>query len=179
MHQGLTRLFQIVLSESAYLIWVLRCERIIHLRNTTEKNLKLAHRAIKRITGNSEMNTAIWRSTRRKVIRLLIQQFIYKTLHRTHLIGKYWRNINGYEDQETCMTCNKTELMSHILTQCKEKTSQLIWSLVKNFWPHRNIPWPEIDLGTILGCSCINMRPTRPARNNQRRRKKVTHCSPT
>ena len=32
-------------------------------RNTTEKNLKLAHRAIKRITGNSETNATIWRST--------------------------------------------------------------------------------------------------------------------
>jgi len=31
--------------------------------NTTEKNLKLTHRAIKRITGNSETNAAIWRST--------------------------------------------------------------------------------------------------------------------
>ena len=31
--------------------------------NTIEKNLKLTHRAIKRITGNSETNTAIWQST--------------------------------------------------------------------------------------------------------------------
>jgi len=50
---------------------------------------------------------------------------------------------------------------------------------VKNFWLHRNIPWPEIDLGTILGCGGINMRPVRPTRNNQRRRKKVTHHGPT
>jgi len=28
-HQGQTRLFQIILSESTYLIWVLRCERVI------------------------------------------------------------------------------------------------------------------------------------------------------
>jgi len=31
--------------------------------NTTEKNLKLTHRAIKRITRNSEMNAMIWQST--------------------------------------------------------------------------------------------------------------------
>jgi len=69
--------------------------------------------------------------------------------------------------------------MSHIMIQCKEKNTQLIWDLAKNFWPHRNIPWPEINLGTILGCGCINMRPIRPTRNNQRRNKRITHRGPT
>jgi len=147
--------------------------------NTTKKTLKLTHRAIKRITGNSETNTAIWQSTQRKVIRPIIQQFLYKMIHGTHLIGKYWRNINGYEDQEICASCNKTKLISHIITQCKEKSTQLIWDLAKNFWPHRNILWPEIDLGTILGCGCINVCPVRPTRNNQRQRKKTTHHGPT
>jgi len=147
--------------------------------NTTEKNLKLTHRAIKRITGNSEMNAAIWQSTQRKAIRPIIQQFLYKTIYSTHLIGKYWRNINSYKDQEICASCNKTESMSHIITQCKEKSTQLIWDLTKNFWPHRNIPWPEIDLGTILSCGCINVHPVGPTRNNQRRRKKTTHRGPT
>ena len=100
-------------------------------------------------------------------------------IHSTHLIRKYWRNINSYEDQEICVSCNETELMSHIITQCKEKSMQLIWDLAKNFWPHRNIPWPEIDLGTILSCGCINVHPVRPTRNNQRQRKKTMHHGPT
>jgi hypothetical protein len=61
------------------------------------------------------------------VIRLIVQQFFYKLLHRTQRIGEYWRNINGYEDQGTCMTCHETESMSHILTQCSEQNMQEVW----------------------------------------------------
>jgi len=61
--------------------------------------------------------------------------------------------------------------MSHILTQCKEKNTRVIWHLVKNLWPHRNTPWPEISLGMILGCGGIHLRPNRPRRNDQQRGK--------
>ena len=149
-------------------------------RKTSDKNLKLTRTAIKRITSKAETNAAIWLSTRKNAIRPIIQQFIYKTMHGTHLVGKYWRNINGYEEQEICTTCNETESMDHIMTQCRENSTCLIWNLAKDFWPHRNIPWPNIDLGTILGCGCINVRPERPREHNQRRRrKKITHRGPT
>jgi ribonuclease HI len=117
--------------------------------------------AIKRITGEVETNTVIWQNMRRQVIRPIIQQFLYKTLHGTHLIRKYWRNINGYEERETCATCNETELMSHILTECREQYTQTVWRLAKNLWLHRNMAWPEITLGTILGCGCIHLQPER------------------
>jgi len=136
-------------------------------RKTSKKNLNLTHIAIKRVTSESETNAAIWLNTWKSTIRPIIQQFPYKTMHRTHLIGKYWRNINGYKEQEQCATCNETESMNHIMTHCRENNTHLIWNLAKNFWPHRNIPWPDIDIGTILGCGCINMRPERPRRHNQ------------
>jgi hypothetical protein len=135
--------------------------------------------AIKRITSEVEMNAAIWRNTRRQVIRLIIQQFLYKTLHGTHLIGKYWRNINGYEEWETCATCNETESMSHILTECREQYTQMVWRLAKNLWPHRNMAWPKITLGTILGCGCIHLQPNGQRRNNQRRQNKAACQGPT
>ena len=143
--------------------------------------------AIKRVTGESETNTAIWLNMRKSTIRPIIQQFLYKMMHRTHLIRKYWRNINRYKEQEWCATCNKTESMNHIITHCRENTTHLIWNLAKNFWPHRNIPWPDINIGmilrcgcinigTILGCRCINMYPERPRRNNQQQQeKRITH----
>jgi len=67
--------------------------------------------------------------------------------------------------------CNETELISHILTQCKEKNAQVIWLLAKNLWPHRNTPWPEITLGMILGCGCIHLCLNRPQRNDQQQGK--------
>jgi len=123
------------------------------------------------VTGKTETNATIWLSTQSKTMRPIIQQFLYKMIHGTHLVRKYWRNINRYEDREICMTCNETELMSHILTQCKEKNAQVIWHLAKNLWPHRNTPWPEISLGMILGCGSILLHPNRPQRNDQQQGK--------
>ena len=96
-------------------------------RNTTKKNLQLTQTAIKRITREIETNAVIWKNTWKKTIRPLVQQFIYKTLHGTHLVRKYWSNINGYEEWKTCRTCNETKSMNHILTQCKERNTQTIW----------------------------------------------------
>jgi predicted transcriptional regulator len=122
------------------------------MRQTTERNIQLTCTAIKRIMSKLETDGVIWNNTRKKTVRPLIQQFLYKTIHSTHMVGKYWRNINGYEERETCTACNEMESMSHILMQCKEKSTQLIWHLTKNIWPHRNILWPNITLGTILDC---------------------------
>ena len=126
-------------------------------RQTTTRNLRLTRMAIKRVTGGLETDAAIWKNIRKTTIRPLIQQFLYRTMHGTHLVGKYWRHINGYEARETCTACNETESMSHILTQCNETSTQLIWRLAKTLWPHRNTPWPEITLGTILGCGSISL----------------------
>jgi len=119
------------------------------------------------------------RAQERKGIKPIIQQFLYKTIHGTHLVGRYWSHIDGYKERERCMTCNEMELMSHILTRCKEKNTQTIWCLAKALWPHNNIPWPEVTLGTILGCGNISPHPYRPERNNRRRQQKTTHQGPT
>ena len=155
-------------------------ERTQHeTRRTSDENLQLSRAAIKRITGDVETNAAIWQGTRRKVIKPIIQQFLYRTLHGTHLVGKYWRNINGYEGREWCTTCNDTESMSHILTQCRETNTHVIWRLAMDLWPHRNIPWPEITLGTILGCGCINLRQGRARGSNQRQTRRTTAQGPS
>jgi hypothetical protein len=37
----------------------------------------------------------------------------------------------------------------------KQYRSKTVHGLAKNQWPHKNIPWPNISLGTILGCGCL------------------------
>ena len=142
-------------------------------RNTTENNLRLTREAIHRVTGETETDATIWHNLRRQAIRPIIQQFLYKTMHGTYMIGKYWRPIPGSEEREICTTCNTTESMNHILTQCREENTQLIWRLAQNLWPHRNTPWPEIDLGIILGCGCINVQPNDREGNNPQQRRKT------
>jgi ribonuclease HI len=136
-------------------------------RPTTKKNLWIAHTAIQSVMLGLETDTAIWNNTRKPLIWPLIQQFLYKTMHETHLVGKYWCHINGYEEREMCKMCNETESMAHILTWCKERNTQLIWHLAENLWPYRHIPWPVVTLRTILGYSSMNLHPTRPKGCNQ------------
>ncbi len=95
-------------------------------RNTTRNNMQLTRESINQSWRTKETEATIWRSLRKPIIKPLIQQFLYKTMHGTHMIGEYWRNIASHEHRETCETCNTTESMDHILTKCREKTTQLI-----------------------------------------------------
>jgi len=146
-------------------------------RRSTTKNLQLTRDAIKRVTKNTETDATIWTNTRKPTIRPKVQQFLYRTMHNTHMVGEYWANINNCKEREICTTCNTSESMAHILTQCDAPPRRIIWTLAEELWPHPNIRWPEIELGTILGCGCINLQPENNAENpeaNQRNRR-VTH----
>jgi hypothetical protein len=151
-------------------------QKSINQRNSTTQNLQLTHEAIHLITKELETDATIWQSIRKPILRLTVQQFLYKAMHNTHMIGRYWINIPGYEDREMCTTCEETESMTHILTQCRSHTTQKIWHLARTFWPHQNIPWPEITLGTILGSGCISL----PTNNtHQPRNPKETYRGPS
>ena len=78
-----------------------------------------------------------------------------------------------------CLKCNEIKSMGHILTQCTEWTMPMVWRFVKDLWPHRTIPWPEVTLGTILGCSSISLKSDRQGRNDQRQPHKKTYPGAT
>ncbi len=80
-------------------------------------------------------------------------------MHGTQKIGDFWSHIRGYDARQHCNVCGDTESMAHILTQCESAPVQLIWTLARSYWPHDHIRWPEISLGTILGCGTITAPP--------------------
>jgi hypothetical protein len=97
-------------------------------------------------------------------------------MHNTHKAGEYWANIEGKEHREICTSCNVTESIDHILTHCDAPPRRMIWALAENIWPHTHIGWPEIDLGTILGCGCLNLHPetgANPTETNQNNRRET------
>jgi ribonuclease HI len=78
-------------------------------------------------------------------------------MNSTQKIGDFWKDIQRYQHWGTCQTCNTTESMEHILIHCNERAVRIIWELAKQYWPHNNIPLPEISLGTVLGCGSITI----------------------
>jgi ribonuclease HI len=134
------------------------------IRKITTKNappitpnlLQKIREAIHNFNGQSETDAAIWKSLRKPILRTRVQQFLYKSIHQALMVGDVWNHIPNYEYRETCPTCNTTESMEHILTRCNENANRIIWTLAKETWPHHDKPWPEIDIGLILGTGCLN-----------------------
>jgi len=102
-----------------------------------------------------------------------IRQFLFKAMHEVFKIGDFWSCIPAVSECCLCSTCGTTEMMSHILIHCCSRPTRLIWRLAKEAWPHTNIPWPETNLGTILGCGCLSVsqaiaNPRQPPDQNPR-----------
>jgi hypothetical protein len=58
------------------------------------------------------------------------------------------------------------------------KSGQL-WTLAHNFWPYDNIPWPDLNIGTILGCGAITLKAEGRRRINQQTMRRKTFPGPT
>ena len=137
-----------------------------NVRAIANRNIDLAREAIKTFSGQLETTKTIWKSIRKRTIRLRVQQFLFKAIHNTPMIGEIWFHIEGYQTRGKCAPCDAVESMAHILTTCEAGHARTIWNLVKSLWPYDPSLWPEITLGTILGCGCLTVKnpPTRRAR---------------
>ena len=102
-----------------------------------------------------------------------MQQHLYKTMHKTQKIGEHWDHVPDHEEWRYCTTCQRTEDMEHIMTGCSARAREKIWQLAEAAWPHNHLPWPEITLGTILGCGSITSprEPTQDEGENQQQRR--------
>ena len=48
--------------------------------------------------------------------------------------------------------------MSHILIHCRATPVRTVWKLAKQLWPHDETQWPDLNIGTILGCTCLEAK---------------------
>ena len=58
--------------------------------------------------------------------------------------------------------------MEHLLTKCNHPTMKTIWTLTSKLWPFETNPWPNPNLGMILGCGSINLQTRRRQRSTDR-----------
>jgi ribonuclease HI len=126
-------------------------------RATTTTNLQLTREALHNYNNVLETDETIWSNMRQRTLRIRVKQFLYKAMHGTQKLGKYWQWIERCEVREFCTTCGSTESMEHILASCPATARNLIWALTKDLWPHTQHPWPDISLGIILGCGSLTL----------------------
>ena len=127
-------------------------------RRTTTQNTEKIRVDLQNASGELETDSAIWEILRRQPVRPKIQDFLYKSIHGTHKIGRYWLNIENCNDRSNCTTCDEIETLDHILTECPASTRSVIWTAARNIWPHDDELWPAITLGTILGCGLLEIK---------------------
>ena len=128
------------------------------LRAVTDRNINDIREAIQAYTGSDETNETIWEGIRKRTICLRAQQFIFKAIHNTPMIGEVWLNIQDFQHRGICTPCETIENMNHILLTCEAGPAITIWNLARRLWPYNDIQWLEINLGTILGCGCLKTR---------------------
>ena len=128
------------------------------IRPTTEGNLNKTREAILEYTGCLETDASIWTSLRKQEIQTKIRQFLFKAMHGTQKVGKYWTPIVTHAYREHCQKCGLTETMEHILINCREPPVRIIWTLTEQAWPSENLEWPRINIGLILGSGCLANR---------------------
>jgi ribonuclease HI len=121
-------------------------------RPSTPKMLAVVRGAAEDAFGKYVSDSDIWRAVRTKDILPRTSQFIRKGLHNAHRIGTYWTHIPECEDCGICKDCNTLEDLEHILVKCQCAGRETIWRAAEKLWLEKESDWPEVSLGTILGC---------------------------
>lgn len=129
-------------------------------RRTSSINLDKTRWAVKEIYKTSfPSDEIIWTNIQHKDFSKAARVFMYKTMHGGYKIGKYWENINGYENRGVCPLCeNEEESMEHILLECNSPERKIIWNLARDLLKMKGIALPELRIGSILGCGLAEVR---------------------
>ncbi|KAJ7852105.1 hypothetical protein B0H13DRAFT_2398923, partial [Mycena leptocephala] len=127
-------------------------------RASTDKKLKVIRDGAHESFGRHVSDADIWNSIRTNDFLPRPAQFLWKSIHNAHKIGSYWTHIPGCEERAVCKDCDVLEDLEHILVGCESPGQELIWEAAKTLWLEKETTWPEVSLGTILGCGLADFR---------------------
>ncbi|KAJ7719049.1 hypothetical protein B0H16DRAFT_1796039 [Mycena metata] len=118
--------------------------------------LQIVFSTIPVLRGHDYEPNQVWSgvgSIRNKDISRQIRNFMWKTLHGAHRIGKFWEHIPEMGDRATCQHCGVTESMEHILTECNRPGRAEIWALAEALWLKKYTTWPAVSFGGLMGAA--------------------------
>ncbi|KAJ7192375.1 hypothetical protein GGX14DRAFT_537760 [Mycena pura] len=127
-------------------------------RTSTENMLETVREAVYETFGRHVSKADIWNSVSVKDFLPRPAQFLWKGVHNAHKIGSFWTHIPECEDRAVCTDCGDLEDLNHILVRCECPGRALVWKAAQALWLERATEWPEVSLGTILGCGLAEFR---------------------
>ncbi|KAJ7699841.1 hypothetical protein B0H16DRAFT_1348916, partial [Mycena metata] len=122
-------------------------------RKATDENVLSTQQAVKSLFKKTPTEKLIWKSIRNKDLSRQVRNFMWKTLHGAHRIGKFWAHIPEMEDRANCQHCGGIETMEHILLECNRPGQAEIWNLAEALWRKRFSTWPTVSFGGIMGAA--------------------------
>ena len=127
---------------------------------------------LKGVNKKEMTDTNLWLKCRHLDIRPPVQAFLYKALNGILQIGQFWDDIPQHTHRACCASCNTfPESLDHILINCDNDAVTTVWSVVRQTWTSSFGPWPNIQLGLIIGCGSTAL----PLKNNV----SLTHTGPS
>lgn len=137
---------------------------------TTENNIRRIINTIQQLTVHAPEAEKVWKILRNEAIKRPISDFLWKTIHNIYKVGKYWRNLPGYEARSECNKCNTIENIEHILFDCKETGQQEIWEL--ELWGRTGHEWPGQELATVTAGGLLQFESPPPPEEGEKKKKK-------
>ncbi|KAJ7177487.1 hypothetical protein C8R43DRAFT_1118478 [Mycena crocata] len=139
-------------------------------RRATDENVLAVQTAIKSAFGKTPTAATVWKSIRSKDISRQVRNFLWKTLHGANHVGKYWRHIPDLESRENCHVCGTEESIGHILLECTTPGQSETWALAEELWLLNHDTWPELSMGSVMGCGLATFRSAdgKPAPSDER-----------
>ncbi|KAJ6571170.1 hypothetical protein B0H19DRAFT_847804, partial [Mycena capillaripes] len=127
-------------------------------RKATDNTIKQVLTATQQNFNRLPLPAEIWKSIRHKDFTRQTRNFLWKSMHDAHRIGQFWKHIPTCEQWGICQYCEETEDLEHILLKCKRPGQQIIWRLAKELWLKKHPIWPDLSLGSVLGCGLASFR---------------------
>ena len=103
-------------------------------RPATTRMLERALERARQMGRPEAIASDVWRTLRHKDIQRKVVDFIWKTVHDAHRVGKYWSKIPGYEERGLCKVCRVEDNIEHILIHCRASGRGLVWRFVERLW---------------------------------------------
>ncbi|KIY52372.1 hypothetical protein FISHEDRAFT_35149, partial [Fistulina hepatica ATCC 64428] len=120
-------------------------------RPTTVTTVEEVQEAARKRTGKTPRVEQLWASVTHKDFNRSFQFFLWRVMHGSYKVGRYWSHIPGYEERAMCPECNETETMEHIIFRCRASGQTEIWHLAANLWKNKaGEALPITSLGDIL-----------------------------
>ncbi len=127
-------------------------------RLSTMRMVQRVTATITELSGTRMTEARLWTLLRSPDVARKAGDFLWRCLHDSLRIGKFWRNIAGCEMREVCAHCGTEESIEHVLVECDAIATQEIRRLTKAVIKKRTGRDTDLTLGEMLGAAAVTYK---------------------